>query len=51
MRAGKKITARLEQRVRAYEVMIASRARDTKVQQRKESGGYKRPGSRQKRAR
>lgn len=46
MKRGKKIAARLEARTKDYEKMIAAGARDSKVQQRMDAGGYTRPGSR-----
>lgn len=46
MKRGKKLQAKLDARVKDYEAMIARGATDSKVQQRMDAGGYKRPGSR-----
>lgn len=48
MKAGKKIQAKLDARIKDYEAMLARGANDSKVQQRMDSGGYTRPGSRKR---
>ena len=47
MKAGKKIENRLAERQKGYKDLLAMRS-DSKVQSRKESGGYTLPGSRKK---
>lgn len=49
MKAGKKIAAKLERRMRDYSLMMDNRKdASSKVQARKDSGGFHRPGSMQK---
>jgi len=47
LKAGKKIQRRLEARQKGFRDLMA-KASDSKVQQRKEQGGYKLPGSRKR---
>ena len=47
MKAGKKIQAKLDFRQRSYKETLAMRS-DSKVDQRKQTGGYTMPGSRKK---
>lgn len=47
MKASKKIQDRLDARQKGYKELLAMRS-DSKVAQRKETGGYTMPGSRKK---
>jgi hypothetical protein len=48
MKSGKKIAKKLDRRIRDFEATMAYGGSEAKVQQRKATGGYTRPGSRKK---